>query len=510
MTNEVLAAMSVKKRRPLHPIPIFDRELLSTLLKTRGINQSWIHKIWMVLLSCPGFNQFIPPTEEDQPSDPTAPMPTHKPFDDAVAWRRLEQELSRPDWKAPDRLIPLLKANCALLTSRVIVEQTSSDRSTTKLIVELQDKEVVEAVVLRHRAKAVPHSELNQEEEDEQPKKQGRVSLCFSSQIGCKMACSFCATGTIGLKGSLHSGEILEQFIHANRRAPVRNAIAMGEGEPLDNYDALIDAVRAMTNQQLFHLSPNRITISTVGIIPNMYKMMYDAPAVQLALSLHAATQETRLELVPSAAAHRLDALMRCIDDYIDMMKKSVLIEYCIIADVNDSDEDAKLLAELLVPRMPYMLLNLIPYNPTTVIAQYRAPTRERVLTFQRIVQSYGVFVSVRIEMGQDIDGACGQLAIKVRPKPNTTVTVVADIEDIATRSKKQAKPRSLRRDRMVVKANPIEIDLLAVATAPQTIQSTSASTNSSIQSASTSSLFYLILAVSLAFSAVVYQYFIR
>ena len=188
--------------------------------------------------------------------------------------------------------IPLWARNRApetfsLLTTRIAVAETSGDASTTKLIVELQDGHRVEAVIIRHlkgrRAEG---------------KKGLGATLCISSQVGCKMGCTFCATGTMGELGNLTTGEIVEQVAHARRIEPrVRNIVFMGMGEPLNNYDAVVDAIRCMSqseNQMGFNIPCPKICVSTVGVIPNIYRFSEDCPTVSMALSLHAPTQEIR------------------------------------------------------------------------------------------------------------------------------------------------------------------------------------------------------------------------
>ena len=163
--------------------------------------------------------------------------------------------------RLPVALPALLKERFVFTTSRVKEERTSADGSTTKLLIELQDKQLVESVIIRNK-----HTNDDQSVEK-------WVTLCVSSQVGCQMACSFCATGTMGLKGNLSAGEIVEQLVHASRRDKVRNVVFMGMGEPLHNYDAVLSAVRAMVDTNRFGLAPSRVTVSTVGIVPRMLQL---------------------------------------------------------------------------------------------------------------------------------------------------------------------------------------------------------------------------------------------
>jgi hypothetical protein len=174
---------------------------------------------------------------------------------------------------------------------------------------------------------------------------------------------------------------------------------------------------RAMTDVQRFSLSPSRISLSTVGVVPRLRTLAQDAPGVSLALSLHAPTQELRMQIVPTAKAWNLESIMEAVDFFVDsqshMMSArrcKVLIEYVLIADVNDSDSTARDLGLLLQPRP--VLLNIIPYNPTSVTQQYKAPPSDRTHAFCEIVRSFDVVTIIRQELGQDIAGACGQLVV--------------------------------------------------------------------------------------------------
>ena len=206
--------------------------------------------------------------------------------------------------------------------------------------------------------------------------------VCVSSQIGCGMGCTFCATGGMGFQGNLTAGEILEQVWHVERAAPtlgchwrVSNVVFMGMGEPLNNYRPVLAALHGLV--ELWAMPPSRITVSTVGVVGRMRTLAADAPPVHLALSLHAATQPTRLRLVPSAKAYPLHELMRALDGYVYASNRSVLIEFILIAGVNVTDAEAHELGRWLERRE--VLLNLIPYNPTAEGDKhgFRSPTRD-------------------------------------------------------------------------------------------------------------------------------------
>ena len=300
-----------------------------------------------------------------------------------------------------------------LYTTRVVSESESRDKATSKLVVELRDGHRVEACVMRHE--------------------KGRTTLCVSSQVGCKMGCTFCATGTLGELGNLSAGEILEQLAHASARANVRNVVFMGMGEPLNNYDEVIEACRGMTDPHAFALAPSKITVNTVGVIPRMKTLTRDAPGTCLALSLHAPTQELRQKIVPTATAYKLDALMETLDEYLASgPKMKTMIEYCVLGGVNDSEECARLLGELLFGKE--VIVNLIPLNPTDTPAGHVPPKPEAVKKMLEILtQKYKLFTTVRHEMGQDIAGACGQLALK-------TTTSTGDMEDMMGANKSTSR----------------------------------------------------------------------
>lgn len=193
--------------------------------------------------------------------------------------------------------------NWSFLNSKVVHVMESSDYVTTKLLIELESGNQVEAVILRHKK---------------------RTTLCVSSQVGCKMACTFCATGTLGQRENLSSGEIQQQLIHANRYLKtaseprdISNVVFMGMGEPLNNYAAVVSACQAMIDPCRFSLSPGKITISTVGVIPRMKTLPHDLPGVSLALSLHAPNQKLRKEIIPTAGAYPLDKVsssLQCLN----------------------------------------------------------------------------------------------------------------------------------------------------------------------------------------------------
>ncbi len=302
-----------------------------------------------------------------------------------------------------------------------------------KLLVKLQDGHEVETVIIDHTNQRDDVST----DEDDGKNPNGRLTLCVSSQIGCRMACKFCATGTLGLSGNLMAGEIVEQLWHALQiRKGITNIVFMGMGEPLENYDSVVAAIRAFTDVYRFQIAPSCVTVSTVGVTSNIYRLMEDCPSVHLALSLHAPNQTIREEIVPTAKSWHMDELMRAVDYYNTNQKFKgrkkgrIMIEYVVIRDLNDSQECAHELGQLLRNRK--CMINLIPFNPFDG-NDFKEPSQEAVDRMVDIVSSYGVVTIKRKHHGRDIAGACGQLA-----------KISKDIEDTEAHCGREPKPTNL------------------------------------------------------------------
>lgn len=258
------------------------------------------------------------------------------------------------------------------------------------------------------------------------------------------------------LLANLTAGEIIEQLYHANQVEKIRNVVFMGMGEPLDNYDAVLKAVKMMQDTGRFALSPSHVTISTVGVVPRIHDLCRDMPNVGLALSLHAPTQELRTKIVPTAKAWNINRIIEATDKFIELQNASVkssnrrrhvLVEYVLIKNVNDSCEIAHEIGSLLQGRD--MLLNVIPYNPTDVPYDYKPPTREVQAKFVDIVRnSYNVHTLLRQELGQDIASACGQLVIESQKGKNSCAgdKKVGDLEDLMGGMKAPPKYKKSKR----------------------------------------------------------------
>ena len=237
---------------------------------------------------------------------------------------------------------------------------------------------------------------------------EGRVTLCLSTQAGCGYACAFCLTGTMGLARNLTAGEILGQVLRANAAEHATHLVFMGMGEPLANYAELVKTLKILTDAKLgLGYSPRRITVSTVGLVTGIEKLGRENLRVNLAISLHAASDEVRSRLMPVNRAWNLETLMAAVRRYPLAPRQRVFFEYVLLDGVNDAPEDAQRLARLL--RNVPAKVNLIPFNDWPA-ADFRRPPLARILAFQSILLEAGITTTVRWSKGEDIGAACGQL----------------------------------------------------------------------------------------------------
>ncbi len=253
-----------------------------------------------------------------------------------------------------------------------------------------------------------------------------RGTLCVSSQAGCAVGCRFCSTGHQGFSRNLSTGEIVAQLWFAEHRLraqlqlppgqrAIDNVVMMGMGEPLQNYDALVPALRTMLSDHAYGLSRRRVTVSTSGVEPMIDRLRVDCP-VALAVSLHAPDDTLRESLVPLNRKYPIDELLdACMRYLIAAPRDFITFEYCMLDGVNDSPEQAAALVRLLGPRLPCKI-NLIPFNPFPASGLTRSP-RERVTAFAHVLQDAGLVTTVRKTRGDDIDAACGQLAGEVQDR---------------------------------------------------------------------------------------------
>ncbi len=292
----------------------------------------------------------------------------------------------------------LMKKNCFFESLSTHSTSTSDDGQTTKFLFKTYDGQMIESVIMRHLS--------------------GRNTLCVSCQAGCPMACTFCATWKLGLLRNLEFYEIIEQLMMANKLLEkegkkIRNIVYMGMGEPFLNYNNIKESIRIASNQKKLDLSSRRITISTCGIVPWIKKLAEDFPQVSLAVSLHAPNDETRRKIMPVDHTYPLKELMSALDEYVKKTNKRIFYEYIMIAGVTDKPQFAHELADLLKGRLAHV--NFIPYNPWEgIMGNGYLPTSNLLMKkFQKTLEACGIPSTIRHTMWDDIDAACGQLALK-------------------------------------------------------------------------------------------------
>ena len=269
----------------------------------------------------------------------------------------------------------------------------STDGLTTKFLLELEDGEAVEAVLMRHDY---------------------GNSVCISTQVGCAMGCRFCASTLNGLKRNLSVAEILSEVLFINSTLGgqrIDNIVVMGIGEPLMNYDNLIRFLKMIHAEYTIGLSYRKITVSTCGIVPNIYRLAEEELPITLSISLHAPNDELRSRLMPVNSNFHIDEVVKAGRDYADKTGRRVTYEYILIAGVNDTTEHALQLSRLLQGQLANV--NLIPINPV-VERSFRRPSTERVNNFAEYLNSHNITATVRKEMGTNINAACGQLRLRM------------------------------------------------------------------------------------------------
>ena len=288
----------------------------------------------------------------------------------------------------PKDMAKMLSAEYPLTTVRMIDRQVSKLDGTQKYLFAMEDNSLVESVFMRYKF---------------------GNSVCISSQVGCRMGCRFCASTLDGLIRSLTPAEMLEQIYEIQRVTGERvsHVVVMGTGEPLDNYGNLVRFLHLLTDENGLHISQRNVTVSTCGIVPRIYDLADEKLSITLALSLHAVTDEKRREIMPIANRYTIRELMDAGKYYFDKTGRQVTFEYSLIRDVNDSAEDAAMLAELARPLRAH--INLIPVNPVKERG-YQQTRDAGVRAFEKKLEKKGINVSIRRVLGRDIDGACGQL----------------------------------------------------------------------------------------------------
>jgi 23S rRNA (adenine2503-C2)-methyltransferase len=277
-----------------------------------------------------------------------------------------------------------------------LAEAVSSDGGTRKTLYALRDGESIEVVLMRYER---------------------RRTICISTQVGCAMGCAFCATGQMGLRRSLSSGEIVAQVLAAARQEPLTNIVVMGMGEPFHNYEATLAALDRLNDPEGFGFGERRMTVSTVGLIPGIDRFAAERRQINLAVSLHAATDELRSRLLPVNARYPLLPLFETCRRYVQSTHRRISFEWALIDGVNDGDDQAIAMAALV--RGLTCHVNLIPLNPTQGYSG-RATSREHAQEIRQALESHGIQATIRLRRGIDIRAGCGQLASHNDSSPAT------------------------------------------------------------------------------------------
>ena len=283
-----------------------------------------------------------------------------------------------------------LKENYTMCNYNILKKQESKD-GTKKYLFDVLDGNAIETVLMQyHHGKTV----------------------CVSSQIGCKMGCKFCASTVIQFVRNLTAGEIVEQILAVEQdiNDKISNIVFMGIGEPLDNYDNVIKAIKIMNNPKGLEIGTRHISISTSGLVPRIYDLANEKIQCTLSISLHATTDEKRSSMMPVNNRYNIEELMKACKDYIKITNKRISFEYALAKDNNDNLEDAQRLVDLLKGMLCHV--NLIPINKIEN-GKFSKSTNENILKFRDFLNEHGIVATVRRELGSDIDAACGQLRRK-------------------------------------------------------------------------------------------------
>lgn len=297
-------------------------------------------------------------------------------------------------------------AERAALRTLTILDTQHSEDGTIKYLFRTHDRLNIEAVLIPSEAR----------DDQDEPKRQ---TLCLSTQVGCALDCKFCATASMKLKRNLTAGEIVEQYMQVSEQSgrEITNIVYMGMGEPMLNYDNVFGSIALLTDPASELVAPRRITVSTSGLPDAIRRMADEGQKVKLALSLHALTNALRSELMPINRRYDLKTVLAAIDYYYQKTRRPVTYEYILFAGINDTDEDVRRLARI-TRRVPSKV-NVIPFheieftNPTGIAATLRSTPPQSFDEFVAKLKKAGVQVMVRSSSGEDIDAACGQLAIK-------------------------------------------------------------------------------------------------
>lgn len=291
------------------------------------------------------------------------------------------------------KVITTLEENFILEKLETVTKQVSSD-GTTKYLFKLSDGKLIETVLMRHNY---------------------GNSICVTTQVGCNMGCSFCASGELGKVRNLNLGELVEQVLEVQKDLDknyekVTNIVVMGIGEPFDNYDNVTKFLKIVNYPKGLEIGARHITVSTCGIVPKIYEFSNFDLQVNLAISLHASNNELRSKIMKINNAYQIKDVMDAVKDYISKTNRRVTFEYILLKDVNDSIKNAKELVKLIKGMNAYV--NLIPYNEV-ITKPYKRVTKEQAEAFYKVLDTNHIQATLRMEHGADIDAACGQLRAK-------------------------------------------------------------------------------------------------
>lgn len=308
-----------------------------------------------------------------------------------------------------------LKSRYAVSPLEKVMHLTSKDGSTDKVLFKLPDGELIETVLMRYEPDG---------------HRKTRRTVCVSTQAGCALGCTFCATGQQGFRRQLTVGEIVAQVVYMERiaqkedqqqidsgsrtkgeRQGVTNVVFMGMGEPLANYDNSLAAIRTLNDDQGLQIGARHITVSTVGLVPQILRLAKEDLQINLAVSLHAPDNETRSETMPVNRRYPIEQLISACKSYVEKTNRRIFFEYVLLHEQNDSVEHADALGKLLKGLLCHV--NLIPVNPTED-GPFKRPAREFRTAFQQKLREYGVPSTIRMEKGIDINAGCGQLRARV------------------------------------------------------------------------------------------------
>ncbi|MCL6458538.1 MAG: 23S rRNA (adenine(2503)-C(2))-methyltransferase RlmN, partial [Gorillibacterium sp.] len=316
----------------------------------------------------------------------------HKPFRASQVWywlyfKRVTSFAEMHD--VNPTCVELLEEYFSTQTLTEYTRQESID-GTIKFLFKLHDGHLIETVLMRQRF---------------------GLSVCVTTQVGCNIGCSFCASGLLPKQRNLTSGEIVEQLMMVQRYLDqaeegelVSHMVVMGIGEPFDNYDNLMDFLHIITDRKGLAIAAKRITVSTSGLVDEIRQFADEPLQVNLAISLHAPTNELRTRIMRINRAYPLEVVMQAVDYYLSRHKRKITIEYILLRGINDSREQALELAELIGDRRPFIMVNLIPYNPVDEHTQYQRSEHDTVLAFYDTLKKQKISCSTRLEIGTDID----------------------------------------------------------------------------------------------------------